>query len=68
MMIKIGDQKTFKPSGFSEQTSVKDPATGKSCSRKVTGKVIYVHPKGRYYTVEAELDGRTIRESFPGKS
>lgn len=67
-MVKVGDSKTFKPSGFSDQVSVKDPSTGKSCSRKVTGKVIYVHPQGRYYTVEAELDGRTIRESFPGKS
>ena len=67
-MVKLGDKITFKPSGFSDQISVKDPSTGKSCSRKVTGKVIYVHPQGRYYTVEAELDGRTIRESFPGKS
>ena len=67
-MVKVGDQKTFKPSGFGDQIGVKDPATGKTCSRKVTGTVIYVHPKGRYYTVEATLDGRTIRESFPGKA
>ena len=67
-MVKVGDSKTFIPSGFSDRIGVKDPATGKTCSIKVTGKVIYVHPQGRYYTVEAELDGRTIRESFPGKS
>lgn len=67
-MVKLGAKITFKPSGFSDQTSVKDPATGKPCSREVTGKVVYVHPQGRYYTVEAELDGRTIRESFPCKS
>lgn len=68
LMVKIGDKKTFKPSGFSSQIGVKDPATGQTRSRKVTGKVVYVHPAGRYYTVEVEEDGRKYRESFPCKS
>ena len=28
------------------------------------GKVIYVHPKGRFYTVEFTLPFGTIRESY----
>ena len=34
-----------------------------------TGKVIYVHPKGLFYTAEFTFDGphgpRTVRQSYP---
>ena len=29
-----------------------------------TGKVVYVHPAGRFYTVEFEFLGGRFRESF----
>ena len=29
-----------------------------------TGKVVYVHPAGRFYTVEFESPGGQFRESF----
>lgn len=36
------------------------------------GTVVYIHPKGLYYTVEFEFEGRngpqTLRESYPWKS
>lgn len=67
-MVKLGDKITFKPSGFNSLSSVIDPVTGKERSGEVTGKVVYVHPAGRYYTVEVEEDGRTYRESFPGRT
>lgn len=31
---------------------------------RVTGKVVYIDPKGRWYTVEVSLPGGTYRESF----
>lgn len=30
----------------------------------VKGRVIYVHPKGRFYVAEGEVGGRTIREAY----
>ena len=54
---KVGDKKTFKPYAFTE-------GEVPSGVHAVTGRVIYVHPKGQYYTVEAELYGEKIRECF----
>ena len=28
------------------------------------GRVIYIHPKGRFYVAEGEVGGRTIREAY----
>ena len=40
---------------------------GKRLGRTMTGTVIFVHPAGRFHTVEFELRyGRKIRESFWG--
>ena len=30
----------------------------------ITGKVIYVHPKGRFFVIEAQLPGGKVREAF----
>lgn len=64
MMVKLGDKKEFVPTAFNAQIKIKNPATGKECVKSVIGRVVYIHPAGRYYTVEAEIDGRMIRESF----
>lgn len=32
--------------------------------RKATGTVVYIHPEGRYYTVEFDLGFYKFRESF----
>lgn len=33
-------------------------------ARKTTGTVVYIHPEGRYYTVEFDLGFYKFRESF----
>lgn len=33
-------------------------------NRKATGKVVYIHPEGHYYTVEFDLGFYKFRESF----
>lgn len=63
-MVKVGDKKQFVPSGFSETTKIKDPATGKQVVKSVVGRVVYVHPTGRHYTVEVTVGDHTFRESF----
>jgi hypothetical protein len=30
----------------------------------VTGTVVYIHPEGRFYTLEFNFPGGTFRESF----
>ena len=37
---------------------------GDECGRTYTGTVVYVHPEGRYYTVEFIFGRRRFRESF----
>lgn len=41
---------------------------GRSRSHKkiksATGKVVYIHPKGRFYTLEFTFPGGSYRESF----
>lgn len=32
--------------------------------KKATGKVVYIHPEGRYYTAEFDLGFYKFRESF----
>lgn len=40
----------------------------RSLRRPVVGRVVYIHPKGYYHTVEFELNGGHVRESFKGVS
>ena len=32
--------------------------------KTMTGRVIFIHPRGRYYTVEFENNGTVVRESY----
>lgn len=32
--------------------------------KKYIAEVIYIHPRGRFFTAEATLDGGKMRESF----
>lgn len=34
----------------------------------LTGEVVYVHPLGRYYTVEFDFGGNKLRESYTVRS
>ena len=40
--------------------------SGKQEHRPMTGKVTYIHPRGRYHLVEFETWGGTVRECFQG--
>lgn len=57
-MTKIGDMIIARP--------LMGGATGESEGELRKGTVVYVHPQGRYYTVEFsdERSGERFRESF----
>ncbi len=54
-MVRVGDTVTRCPVSFSD--------TGDKQSGPLKGKVVYVHPKGRFHVVEF---GSGVREGFPG--
>lgn len=62
-MVQIGDTVVRKPETFDrydEKLRKYDKAA------PMRGKVVYVHPKGRYHTVEFMTAGGPVRESFQG--
>ena len=61
--VKIGDPVTFCPSAFADAPIVVGPG-GRNISRQVRGRVICVNPAHRTYTVEAEINGYRLRETF----
>lgn len=62
-MTKIGDKVRFVPSGFARDKETF--GNGMTIPIKVTGTVVWIHPKRRFYLVEADVDGVTVRETFP---
>lgn len=60
--MKLGDPVLRTPETFYDS----DPKEGKANRHPITGEVIYIHPKGRYHTVEFETRGGKLRESFQG--
>lgn len=61
--MKLGQKVMRLPETFTDNDEGK-----KSIRRPMVGRVVYIHPKGRYHTVECELGGGTVRESFLGVS
>lgn len=43
-----------------------DLKSGKANKKPMRGRVCYIHPAGRYHTVEFQTRGGVIRESFQG--
>lgn len=39
--------------------------SGGSCLPPARGRVVYVHPKGRFYTLEFRYEKGSIRQSYP---
>lgn len=59
--MKLGDKVTRWPE------TIRDPLAEKGKPRtSMCGNVVYIHPQGRYHTVEFELPGGRVRESFLG--
>ena len=61
--MKLGDKVMRLPETFTDSGEDK-----RSLRRTVAGRVVYIHPKGYYHTVEFELNGGHVRESFKGVS
>ena len=61
MAVNLGDKIRFIPTGWEGK---RDFAHGPVIPESVTGRVIYVHPAGRYCTVEARIGSETLRESL----
>ena len=61
--MKMGDKVMRLPETFTDHGEDK-----RSLRRPVVGRVVYIHPKGYYHTVEFELNGGHVRESFKGVS
>ena len=59
MAVKIGDKVQRRP------VTLGEGALGK-VQPVMTGTVVYIHPKGRYHTVEFRVCCGVIRESFKG--
>ena len=61
--MKIGDAKTFVPSAFSELS--RDGAQKRySHPAHVKGKIIATNWRHRHFTVEGEVNGHIIRETY----
>ena len=50
--MKLGDKVMRLPETFTDSGEDK-----RSLRRPVAGRVVYIHPKGYYHTVEFELNG-----------
>lgn len=57
--MKIGDRVTMIPASFMGTDDRGNPSR-----RPIPGRIGYIHPKGRYYTVEFETRDGLIKESF----
>ncbi len=57
--IRIGTQLQLVPETFTEGDEKKGP------HKAMTGTVVYIHPKHRFFDAEFIVNGVKIRESFP---
>ena len=61
-MTKVGRSYRFTPHAFID--SEKERSGPYQLEKAVTGRVVYVHPQGRYFIAEAKVNGHIIREAF----
>lgn len=59
--MKVGDPVLFVPDCWVHGQGAE---SAQARTGAVRGKVVYIHPRGRYYVAEGQVDGRTIRETF----
>lgn len=60
--MKVGDKVTRYPQTLCESVD----GERKGSIRAMRGRVVYVHLRGRFHTVEFETRGGPVRESFLG--
>ena len=61
--MRVGDKLTWTPSGFDHEVSGQR-ADKQRKLRCVTGRIVYIHPAGRYYLAEAHGGGAGLRGGF----
>lgn len=61
--MKLGQTVTRKP--LTVGKPLEDDKDGKH-RPTMSGRVVYIHPQGRYHVVEFEIPGGVVRESFAG--
>lgn len=59
--MKIGQKVRRVPLSLTQTAD-----NGKQEHRPMTGKVVYIHPEGRYHMVAFEMRGGIVRECFEG--
>ena len=57
--MKLGDKVSRVPETLYDTVNL-----FKGGRREHVGTVVYIHPKGRFYTVEFEIGGEKFRESY----
>lgn len=61
--MRVGDKVARTPETFTVRDGERN-----SAPRTLRGRVVYIHPLGRYHVVEFETPGGKIRECFGGAS
>lgn len=62
--MKVGDKVRRVPVTFGEYEEERDEKRRHKTA--MNGTVVYIHPKGRYHTVEFETKNGAVRECFLG--
>lgn len=62
--MQLGDSYTWKSAAWEGETAGRPQGKKKAIPRSVTGRIVYIHPRGRYFTAAAQVPGGQIRESF----
>ena len=57
--VNIGDTVTRRSAAMSGEKWARQ-----SSQVYITGKVIWIHPQGRFFVMEAQLPGGKVREAF----
>ena len=60
MKIEIGTPYSFRPAAFMASRE-----SGMWQTPEVSGRIIYINREHGYFTAEAMVNGRALRESFP---
>lgn len=64
--MQIGDSYTWTPTAFEGEASGTDSRDKRlRRARSVTGRIVYIHPQGRYFMAEAKVGNAVLRECFP---
>ena len=61
--VKLGDRVVRTPVTIQEYAPMN---SRRFLLKSMTGTVIYIHPKGRYHTVEFQIRCGPVRENFHG--